>query len=264
MYLQGTLRCGVFSDLAEHVWNKIIYSHEVHLDEDERGITRHLTTVLRHNNNIGLWSNPGFREYENGSDIDVFVETGINEFIWFALQAKLLKVNHKYDGVDKKTNGIYQWDMLKTLSQNTGCLSMYLFYNGFKNKNLGTYTDCCKLDFSETQFGCSIVEVDNVINVCSLNNPPSYSDFHPKLAHPWREMVCCIARRKSNTRFSIRQIENSVSYYEPLINESVITFQNQAKVLDEDIGLIDKQNELVNRVSEFRFIVRTSAGLKAK
>ncbi len=86
-----------------------------------------------------------------------------------------------------------QWDKLVNLSENMTCATYYLLYNGSKNYKYSGI-DVCDKKYDESQFGCSIVDVNTVKNKSIKNgicSAPSFEDFHPKLAQPWRVLACC-------------------------------------------------------------------------
>ncbi|MDR0833382.1 MAG: hypothetical protein LBN93_04245, partial [Candidatus Symbiothrix sp.] len=94
-----TTRCALFQEIASEIWYEIIYHHQVGVNVPEIGITNRIIAKLLHNKNCGVWANPGYKEDEFGSDLDIFVETTTGSFVWYALQAKVLKKDGCYHGV---------------------------------------------------------------------------------------------------------------------------------------------------------------------
>ncbi len=166
--LEG-IRCKLFEDLSEQVWDSICKAHNVKIDKKEEDITADLIieilTFSKNNvSNFDVYAKPGYKGNVNGSDIDIYVETSKNQYRRFALQAKVLKKNNRYntlrDGCSK-TNPNYQWDKLKKLEKNNSCKGYFLLYNG-KDNYIYTGTDCIGVSFNEKQFGCSLVELDEI------------------------------------------------------------------------------------------------------
>ena len=259
--LSTSNRCGLFELIAEDVWDSIAFNHQVNVQESEIGITNKIVAVIRthhsRNPNFGVWSNPGVNEVTNGGDIDIFVETKLNRFLWYALQAKVLRIGGKYDGLITKR----QWVKLSELQSLSGCIPFYLFYNGV-DKEPETLEDCCGHQISEKQFGCTIVDIDKVEEIATLRYNPRYKDICPGNGHPWRELVCCTARRKEGSLFYLSQVQNAVSSYEGLVNsEMIYRGNNNEQVSGDNIGVIRNSNESAGRVPTHSFAIRTIAGM---
>lgn len=258
--LSTSNRCNLFELIAENVWDSITYNHRAKVQASELGITNGIVSVVRThqslNHNFGVWSNPGVDEAVNGGDIDIFIETETDQFLWYALQAKVLKKEGRYDGLISKR----QWDKLSNLQKQLKCIPFFLFYNGI-DKKPETFKDCCGHEINEKQFGCTIVEIGKVKNIAILKSNPRYSDFNPEYGHPWRELVCCTAKRKNGTSFSLRQVQEAVSSYEGLVNSEVIYRGNNNEIGREGITIIKDSNENVGRNPTHTFAIRTNAGM---
>ena len=196
MFVSNSKRCHLFESIAERTWDYVARQRAALVEPNEPGITSSIIgdvrTVYINDNHVGVWANPGYQENINGSDIDIFVESTPNNFVWYALQAKALKINGRYMAMCH--HGDYQWIKLRRLSVNGGCIPYYLLYNGdYEYKYAGI--DKCGRLFNEKQFGCSIVTLDKIESksIDQNNNcvPPYFTDFHPNDAEPWRVMVCC-------------------------------------------------------------------------
>ena len=167
--LSATNRCKLFEEIANSIWTHIIHNQRVSVNVSEIGITMDIIASIRTHStsipNFGVWANPGYNENVFGSDIDVFVETKMGQYIWYALQAKVLAKSGRYRDIKTKRAGEYQWKKLDRLSAVSGCISKYLFYNGVSNYHHFGF-DTCNRSFDEKQFGCSIVDTNKVENVC--------------------------------------------------------------------------------------------------
>lgn len=257
--LSGTNRCKLFELIAEYVWDDIVHHHRYDIHKPEIGITNSIVALIRShsttNQNFGVWANNAVNEDENGGDIDVFVETQTNEFIWYALQAKVLKRNRKYEDLSIKK----QWEKLDVLKRKSGCIPFYLFYNGVY-KEINTIRDCCGDIITEKQFGCGLVTTENVRGVSTKKSYPKYEDFYA-LMHPWRELVCCEAQRKKQyTTYNLNQISNAMSLYEGVHNSDIIN--SDAQLENNFENSITNLNEENDRNPTYSFVIRTTSGIK--
>lgn len=265
-HISATNRCHLFEDIAEHVWQHVIYNHQAGMNVSEIGITADIISIIRnHSNripNFGVWANPGYNEALYGSDIDIFVETTTGNFIWVALQAKALRRDGIYHDMAGIRGGEYQWQKLERLEKQAGCITRYLLYNGVSNfQNYGS--DQCNRNFHEPQFGCSLVDKSQVASVSVLRNPTFY-DFHPKYAQPWRVIVCCMHDTSKNTLFNISQIKRAVDYYPTAFGNTNILREDDIgqKQNDFNVNAINNFSENVGRTPYYRMVIRTTTGLK--
>jgi hypothetical protein len=233
--LSGTLRCKCFENISSDIWHKVIEAHNVGYDLDERGITDFVIVQLLNYyhskiKNFGLYTQKGWKESENGGDIDVFVEVQPDKYVWFALQAKVLKLENQYptDTIRHcNSSGEWQWDLLKNLEKNSGCKAYYLFYNGRKNADIKLLGDKCSRSFDISQFGCSLVEPEIVKKIANRTNgsrgylSPSFEDFHPQYAQPWRILTCCKHDYSNSSVYSLVDILGALRNYEVLIPAQV-------------------------------------------
>ena len=264
-------RCKLFEQIAQATWHKVIRNHRVGVNVNEPGRTNDIVEEIRTTNlntNIGVWANNAWNEAIHGSDIDVFVETTPGQFIWWALQAKVLKLNGTYD-VAPKQNDRPQWDKLEDLARAAGCIPRYLLYNGVSAyHHMGN--DACGRAFTAEQFGCSLVEPMVVAQVYAQRTP-RFRDFHPILAQPWRIITCCVARisQLNLTTYSAEQIADSIRPYravagntaKPLplssdFGESVFEDLN-----DLPIDAIDNLSRENGRFPMYRMVTRTTESL---
>ncbi|MFV8356848.1 hypothetical protein ACNQGB_11780 [Flavobacterium sp. XS1P32] len=199
--LFATDRCKLFKNIATDVWNRIQLAHDVNVDLPEIGITADiLVDILQfskyHISNFDVYAEKGWKENIYGSDINVFVETNIGQYRWFALQAKILKKNNRYDTLRDSSDLIMQWDKLTLLEGVSGCKGYYLLYNG-KYDFSYSGADLCENIFNEEQFGCSLVEPSIIEELAGIKDSngryinPKFEDIHPHSAQPWRVLTCC-------------------------------------------------------------------------
>jgi hypothetical protein len=272
-YLQLSGRCELFEYIAERTWAHVIRNHAVGTEVSEVGKTNDIVAEIRiahaQNRNIGVWANNGWREIDHGSDIDVFVETQTDQFVWWALQAKVLKVDGRYD-VTKPPGEEQQWTKLERLARIAGCIARYLLYNGVANFR-HTDADICYRKYTQEQFGCSLLEPAEVERVSKFGRP-RFNDFHPDSAEPWRIITCCHAQPQQQglTLYTLAQVRDSVAYYEAIVGNAALLQPPQAlkdqepirKVNELPVNVITTLSEEVGRVPMQRMVIRSTSSLK--
>ena len=284
----ATDRCTLFKSLASDIWSKIIHAHEVDMNQPEIGITADiLITILHYSKhhlaNFDLFARPSWDENTYGSDLDVFVEVRPNLFRWFALQAKVLKKNNRYDTLRDSSDGTMQWEKLSLLEGLTDCKAFYLLYNGKKGFNyIGS--DTCQNSFDQEQFGCSLVEptiIERLANLTTWNGNfirPTFEDIHPASAQPWRILTCCNQDTENVILYSLDEIIKSnpnllkVEYEQPQNEEAednlfddLISKDNKPNS-GEEIPIVE--GNTINGASRearwnpsFRLIIKTTSNL---
>ncbi len=252
--LSKSARCKLFEDIAEKVWKRISEAHEVNVNLSEIGITADIMVeILQYNKgltNFDVYVKRADSEKLYGNDIDIFVETNINQYRWFALQSKILKTSGQYDKLRYKSGGILQWDKLLLLEAVSGCESYYLLYNGDATSSYNyTGNDKCGRTFSESQYGCSLVKTSDVKRIGSRTNvtgqfiKATFNNFHHNLAEPWRILTCCYHETDGIELYSIEEIKESD------INFKLITELTIDKDKEDSENYIEKDemnNENIN------------------
>jgi hypothetical protein len=253
-FLSTSARCKLFEDIAEKVWKRISLAHEVNVNLSEIGITSDIMVeILQYNKgltNFDVYVKKADNEKLYGNDIDVFVETNINEYRWFALQAKILKTSGQYDKLRYPSGGSLQWDKLLLLEGVSGCESYYLLYNGDgKNTYNYTGTDECGRTFSESQFGCSLVKTSDVRRIASRTNTKgqfikaSFNTFHHVLAEPWRILTCCYHQTAGKELYTLEEIKESTFNFK-LITTIIDDEENEEAEEDENENEKDEINNV--------------------
>ncbi|MFN8396475.1 MAG: hypothetical protein U0176_17760 [Bacteroidia bacterium] len=267
-FLNGSRRCRLFELIASNTWQHMIRNHQTGIQLIETGRTNDIIAEIRDtylsSGNVGVWANPGHREIDHGSDMDIFVETNPGRFVWWALQAKVLSADGTYKGLKKLHNGEYQWDKLERLQGSAGCFIRYLLYNGVANYEHDSLVDSCNLPFPPHQYGCSLVEIPTFKSI-ALARVPRFRDFHPDHAEPWRIIPCCLVSslRDDPTYYNIDQVRNGVSYYEPADGNPPI-FSEGEKALELNnlpVNAIRTFTTEAQREPQFSMVLRTTASL---
>lgn len=265
--VQLSKRCKLFESIATDTWRDVIYHHGVAIQMQEPGQTNRIIAEIRQNvlahPNIGVWANNGFREIDHGSDMDIFVETRTGEFIWWALQAKVLRLNGRYEGLSNLHGNEYQWDKLNRLAASSGCVVRYLLYNGLANYHYNG-NDICTRNFNEDQFGCSLVNTADV-ETLALAGPVGFHDFHPDLAQPWRIITCCLfdTKKEKATYYSTAQVREAVGIYPNSYgNTSIIDATNDnTKPNEFSVNAINEFSSSAERKPAFRIVIRSTTSL---
>jgi len=246
-------RCILFENIATNVWERIIRAHDVGINLREEGITYDiLVDILEFSKyqtgNFQVYAQPGYDEKMYGSDLDIFIETSKNKYRWFALQAKILKSNNRYntlrDGYSV-SNPNYQWDKLKKLESVSGCKAFYLLYNGKARSQDYVFTekDCCERYYTEDQLGCSLVSITvieklglkrNVRSTQFVN--PTYEDIHPQDSEPWRSLVCCMLNKADDILYEKVDVETYNSRFIPI---EVVSKEIQSERLEKNMDSSD-------------------------
>jgi hypothetical protein len=250
-------KCSFFKALSKCVWHKIIESHSVEIDVPEIGTTSQLVTRIRifakQQRQIEVWANHSYKESKHGNDIDLFVEVEDGRFIWYALQAKVLKQNNKYEGLKAKGADKPQWEKLSHLASESGCVSKYLFYNGLLEFEYNGI-DRCSQHFNQELFGCSIVDIEDVRRVASSNLIVRFEDFHPHLAEPWHVLVCCNNEKEAHL-YTLAQIKRAVQYY-PFDRGFIDVDGVNSKSIRENRNAINIYSENIERIPQYRIVVQ--------
>lgn len=274
--------CRFFEEIAESTWNRIIEAHEVGVDLPEIGITADiLVKILQYSKstlpNFEAYAKKGWNEKKYGSDIDVFLEVGRGQFVWFALQAKILKKDNRYTTLRDTSDTVMQWEKLALLESLSGCKGYYLLYNGIKGFNFHG-NDSCSNSFSESQFGCSLVEPTIIEKLANIKKGgryvnPTFQDIHPDNAEPWRTLVCCNQNIFERELYLLNEILGSDSSFYKL--EEVVPKKEK---FEEDPSYKDSEEniELIinNRINGYsrlsgwnpllRLIIYTTTAKKSK
>lgn len=251
--LEETLRCRLFEGIAEEVWEDIVYHHTVSVNKPEIGITAKIIADILNfsvafEQNFDVYACASKDEATYGGDIDVFVETKPGCYKWFALQAKVLFSDNKYQALRYSGKPKQQWEKLRVLENITYCKGYYLLYNGkYRKTNSPIYNDSCDRPFRENQFGCSLVELDDVESVANKQNArgqyikAQYEDFHPNLAEPWRILTCCYHNDvEAEGCLTLSEIQEDCRNYYPLKDDFNDALKGEKNVNDLSDEIEDK------------------------
>lgn len=261
--LQNTNRCKLIKDVSEEIWNDIISLHSTGQESSEIYYTKKLVSkILAHSKklNYSIWAREPGLEKVYGCDIDIFIEKNVNDFTLFAFQAKVLKLGDYYADLDKTTKSTYQYQKLEDYGKSKQCHANYLFYNGVSNF---TYrgSNKCSVQFDEKQFGLSYASINSIKSVISSKANWTFQYFHPKIASPLSELVCCKNTNISMVKsYDYNEIVQSLTNFQQLVYqedinkyfEKILVEESEKK---EDLDM-DKNS---NRNPEIVIIIRNTA-----
>lgn len=227
-----TSLCELFVRVSESVWNKIANYHHLGINVPEIGLTADLIFELTNWGSLTgkaeCYIQNAYNESINGNDVELYIKNTSGTYDHYALQAKVLKSDKKYKGLDTgyKTSTKYQWDKLYDYAKSYGCMPLYLLYNGNTNIIIPYLHKYCFYD--ERQFGCSIVEprvFEDFYN--RKTKTPAYTQIHTKYAYPWAVLACSKrfpylngSTNHGNTHIpkTLLDIQNNLSGYERVGN----------------------------------------------
>ncbi len=269
--VQLSNRCKLFESISTDTWFKLIRNHRTGNQAREIGLTSDIISEIEDNRlsfpNIGVWALEARNERSKGNDMDIFVESSPGQFIWWALQAKVLNLDGTYHNISTLRSGReYQWDKLNRLSASSGCIVRYLLYNGIANY-LYKGNDICTRNFNEEQFGCSLVKTTDVEKL-ALTGPISFYNLHPELAQPWRIITCCLFNIKNEvaTYYTTAQIREAVDKYPFSSGNTIIpdAVNENSKLNDFSANAINDFSSSVERKPAYRIVMRSTSSLKQK
>lgn len=99
LLLRHTNRCQIIKEISKEIWEDIISLHSTGQNSSEIYYTKKLVSrILSHSKslNYSIFAKEPRIEKKWGSDIDIYIERGVNDFILYAFQAKLLKLGQVY------------------------------------------------------------------------------------------------------------------------------------------------------------------------
>jgi hypothetical protein len=112
------------------------------------------------------------------------------------------------------------------------------------------------------------VELDDVERVAITKNTGGqyitsiYEDFHPKLAQPWRTLVCCYLDNSEERQkmYSLEEIEGDCKNFYPAKDDFILESDKPVKKDFDNNNKISKARKEANWSPEYRVIVKRSDG----
>lgn len=197
-HLQGLNQCELFEFIAQYIWDEVADNNKRGNRVDENGYTKNslislIQSYMELNQTNKVFAQTSSDEVTRGGDLEVYVEIDRGQYLRFILQAKTLKGDGLYHGVNRDAGSTKtkQWDALKNYSKTARSIPLYLFYNGIQNPSIPNSKDC-NGDYSYKQLGCAIESPDEVISQFNTNNNLGFINNNVVFGKPWRKIPCCL------------------------------------------------------------------------
>lgn len=266
---QGMGKCELFKEIANIIWDHIASSHRRGHRLSEVGFTAN--TVIRmiqdyvdENSSFSVFAQPARNEVQTGSDIELYIENGSQQFYRILLQAKIMETKGCFASLDRFSGStrIRQYDSLAGFANTAGCDAYYLMYNGIDGYRANG--EDCAGDYDQRQFGCAILNVGFIKNHCDKNNTGLLGDkAHPRpYGIPWRILACCDYQYSTGTRlYSFSDIDKD-EYFDSLFTPpGVISFINGSPL---DVPSINEKIHKEGWKPEARIIISQGKMMKGR
>ena len=181
--------------VAERTWSTLRRAKQLRARFGEETLTDLLVLdMLPYQHTKGSWLDPLTKHHEGryGADLLVVVRHRTGNGSLFALQAKKLYPDDRYQMLNRVTESRDQLDKLEQFARQFCALPLYLLYN-HSNTARSEHWNCCRQSFAAPQLGCTLVPSGHIGSMLSRLPPPR--DFHSahkvKQARPWRCVFDC-------------------------------------------------------------------------
>ncbi|RCX15622.1 hypothetical protein DFP94_11470 [Fontibacillus phaseoli] len=183
----------LFEKLAIDTWERLKYGEELNCSQSEETITDiNLLEIKRANlHDILVSKSDKYEEGITGIDWEWWIGSNSTGWWRYAVQAKKLSENRKYNKLRHRVGQEYQIDILERYSKSNNCIPLYCFYN-YIDDNMLNKNWHCYLPFEKEQLGCTVVPLDSVRKAFTLRADKSFSALHSDFRSiPWRCLVRC-------------------------------------------------------------------------
>lgn len=183
--------CKTLMQLSRKTWRDLRDSQRMNLSLGEESITdftllnlkkRHRTDVI-----IEKFTKP-IEGRRTGADWEWWFT---DQRHWFGLRVQAKVIDAKtmmYNGLNKRTRGVLQYDRLISSAQQRGCIPLYCFYN-YMPTATGLRWPCSYVPSQVDLVGCAITDAHVIKNL----NPNRKTPISVLVADmwPWSCLVCC-------------------------------------------------------------------------
>lgn len=192
----------VAKKIAEDTWDRLEQSkiHNVRLGEETLTELLVLDFARHAPKGIKLYQTSKSEEARTGTDLEVLVETGGNEYIAFVIQAKKLYSSGRYSHLNAKVSGTntYQIDILQEYSRRSRTIPLYLLYNFVE----GVEEACeyepeiprcfCQTIESVKYLGCTLVPIWQIRQAINTPGCRNFDSIHNlSSVFPWHCLFDC-------------------------------------------------------------------------
>ncbi len=237
---KNTNRCQLIKQISKEIWEDLISLHLTGQNSSEIYYTKKLVSrILTHTKslNYSIFAREPGLEKKWGSDIDIYIERGVNDFVLYAFQA---------------------YQKLENYGIHKNCFVNYLFYNGVSGYSY-TGTNKCRTEFKEDQFGLSYVGINNIKGTLSNKANWNFGYFHPSLASPLSELVCCRNSKPNGIKsYDYTEITKELENFEIIDNENVNEYFNKAIENNSNLENSKEDGNKSERVAELVFVIRNT------
>jgi hypothetical protein len=221
-------------------FSRAVYSHltevfSYRLSFSELGLTDHFVlNLVRNTNWNGLQDVEIYKvgwniESVYGNDLDLFVQTNLGTYNWYALQAKVMSSNGSYKDLKEKTFALQQqWDKLLDHETQFNSKTFYLLYNGYYNTRRPlatnpTRSDCIGIPPIQ-ELGLGIVETGTIKTIRADKTPSAnlyFTDVFPQYIDSIRKLFCCKGSLPATKKQFTRDEIKTDSYQRIYLNDNI-------------------------------------------
>ena len=148
--------------MSADVWNRLKQSQQLSVRLGEETLTDILTldfTRLAGRRAVKMFQTPKNKESQTGTDLEVFVSVAGGRAYRYAIQAKKLYPNKRYDNLNARVgkHDLFQIDILEDYANQEGVVPFYLLFNYVHRLEATRHWHCCQTPVDEKQLGCTLV-----------------------------------------------------------------------------------------------------------
>lgn len=242
-------RCKHIRKFSTEVFHFLSDTFSYKLGFAELGMTDHLVKSIAEyarytgDSSVEIYKLPPNIEAIYGNDLDLFVQTKSGQYVWYALQAKIMSYNGAYKDLINKSSSKNQWDKLLDHEKKFGSISYYLFYSGSPPTRSVTglvkRNDCIGTpDIAE--LGLGIVKTKTVKNIRENILKP-YGLFYFRNVFPddidsLRKLICCEDHISSDTKFFVKEDIRTDIYTKVSIQEKIDYIDDDNKNINDEMA----------------------------
>ena len=181
--------------VAQRTWLTLGRAEQLQVRFGEETLTDLLVLdMLSHRGTRGFWLDPQTKrdEGQHGADLLVTVRHQTGRWSQFAVQAKKLYPDNRYQMLNRVSESHIQLKKLERFARQYHALPLYLLYNHSQTAERSKHWHCHKR-FAKRQLGCTLVPSWHIRRM--LCRPPPPRDFdsahNVSQSRPWRCVFDC-------------------------------------------------------------------------
>ncbi|MFS0556349.1 DUF6615 family protein [Brevibacillus sp. 179-C9.3 HS] len=246
----------VFERLAVDTWERIKFGEELDCRQSEETITDINLLEIKRAALANILVSKSNKDDEGLTGLDWEWWIGSNSTGWwrYAVQAKKLFPNGKYNKLRHKVGNDYQIDILEKYSKANNCIPLYCFYNFLEDPQLSQYWNC-NLNYEEKQLGCTVVPIDTVRVAFGKRADKSFKALHSdSRSIPWRCLIKCPNIGTPHFTNSVHPLACSgyeeVRPYQINLSNLQSDFLFNSELYDKNIEIMPKRILIINTFSD--------------